>query len=1060
MSKANDVVATISDNDAIVGMNRAKVQPSAPAANDDQAAIVVGDTHHAAVRLQMNKAANDHGASRLALGAALAAAVNDNAITNPEPPLPGCYAAFPPRDWVQEDQHVLRLIAEIAAIIENPTSKAVECKVAHALLAVAEGDGRLPAYAGKPAILAFRRRYGLPSSAMIAGTTSRAIFDRFAHRFPLEEVDSTAETRSGSFFRAARHNVVSKMRGYVGRCAMNGLAVPGNGRGGFSVEGVAAAIGEQKSRLRWNVPARAILREALAAGTVRLGDTFVPAPSMSKDELSERVTAMIGFWDGFDVPGGKVPESPLRRGYVDWAHAAALSGETEPDVLNHPKVRRHAMDIARRRGLMLPGLMTRVDNLAVLRLWGLEQVSNESRGKPSTSAIISNHKAVFDRIVREAGLTLDDPATDLMEPDAFDAALDRALAGFDNPRSAANFRRTASKWRDLYAARVGSAQLPDTLPDAIDALLGIRGVTQAALAKQLDVTPGTVRELILGSQSLSHKGLKLVGRIEEIFELAPGSLTSKVGRTPPRPTLATASEQYRTLSRRLRPLLPPEATSWSGERLAAAVAEVEPLLSGSTSYGRMLKAGAARGERLPRFQPNQRLAEQLDAYRAYKEAPVSYPLLRARGARWKSPLSTKMGVKELSGPFRYAIAPVDGGTASGLGISPDLQTMAWLAHSPFVLGYFGGRSIRNADVPDGKGGMRGRVYTVSERHLAAQLQSMTNPTTGYLTQCPHLASELVALNARLASGHDDLSRAFGMDEEKSILTADDVALALSDWPAFVGRSHVVYCQVVDHLDDVLEITRDPFQGIRGIVESPEPQATLLKAIFKAENYWADERTSPLLHAIDVRNSVMMRLAAITAFRPGNLVDLTFRMDGSGKIRKVDGRWEIIIDRREFKNFRNSRLFGTSTSPLDYHKVLRDEAGLYDLLDRYFFRIWPQLRTGRGGDAAFIGRTGEPLTGKGWYQVVRDFGRRHIAYNPVLRTGIPGVVSVNPYSLRHVRASDVLRNGASVNRLEEAAFALQTSEGMISRHYGFLLPEAATASGADTFGRAARLACRK
>lgn len=72
-----------------------------------------------------------------------------------------------------------------------------------------------------------------------------------------------------------------------------------------------------------------------------------------------------------------------------------------------------------------------------------------------------------------------------------------------------------------------------------------------------------------------------------------------------------------------RLLLPPEATAWSGERLAAAVAEVEPLLSGSTSYGRMLKAGAARGERLPRFQPNQRVAEQLDAYRAYKEGPVA-----------------------------------------------------------------------------------------------------------------------------------------------------------------------------------------------------------------------------------------------------------------------------------------------------------------------------------------------------------------------------------------------------------------------------------------------------
>jgi hypothetical protein len=1033
---------------------------ASPAANDDRDPATPGMPAAGGGRRGAARPANDDGVSIVALGAALAAAVNDNGTADPEPPLPGAYAVVPPSDWPVDHPHVVRLVAEATAVLADPASDANERRVALALVATAGGRGRLPAYAGKPAILAFRRRHGLPSGSMIAGRKSRALFDRFAPRFLLEVVDSTAETRSGSFFRAARNNVVSKMRGYVDSCIEGNVGVPANGRGGFSIEGVAVALGEMPSRLRWNVPARAVLRGALAAGLVELGDEFVPDPGLTEAEHGARVAALKAFWDGFDVPGGKVPESPLRRGYVDWQHAAALSGETDPAVLDDRSVRGHAMDTAVRRGVMLPGLMTRVDNLAALRTWGLDQIANESRGKASSSAIVSNHKAVFDRIVREAAMTLEDEATVLFEAETFDAALDRALAGFDNPRSAANFRRAAVRWSGLHAARVGAAELPDSLPDAVDALLGTRGATQAAVAEELGVKPSAVRDLILGSQSLSHSGWKMVIGMEGLFELVPGTLTSKAGRTPPRPTISSATHDYRALPRRMRPLLPPEATGWSGERLAAAAAKVAPLLSGSTSYGRMLKAGIARGENLPAFRPNERLSRELDAFRAYKEAPVSYPMARARGARWKSVLSGDMGMKELALPFRYALGPLDGGTAAGLGIDPDLQTMAWAAHAPFALGLFAQRSLRNADVPNGKGGTRGRVYTVSERHLAAQLLSMTNPVSGWLTQRPDLAEELVALDARLPAGHDDLLRHFGGGDGALILSADDVALARRDWPAFVGRAHDIYAQVVDHLDDVLEISRDPFQPIRGIVEDPEPQAALLRAIFDAERYWADDRTSPLLHRLDVRNSVMMRVAAITAFRPGNLVGSTFRADGLGKIRKVDGRWEISIDRREFKNFRNSRLFGTATSPMDYHKVLRDEAGLYRLLDRYFYEILPELRTGREGDAAFVARLGDPVTSKGWYDIVRNFGRRHIAHNPVLQSGIPGVTSFNPYSLRHVRASDVLRNGTSANRVEEAAFALQTSEGMIQRHYGFLLPNAASASGADTFDPAARLAWKK
>ena len=103
----------------------------------------------------------------------------------------------------------MHLVASITAVIEDGSGSLTERKVALALLAVAEGEGRLPAYGGRPAILAFRRRFGLPSNSMISGTPSRAVFDGFADRFLLEGAESTVETRRGAFFRSARSNSAS-----------------------------------------------------------------------------------------------------------------------------------------------------------------------------------------------------------------------------------------------------------------------------------------------------------------------------------------------------------------------------------------------------------------------------------------------------------------------------------------------------------------------------------------------------------------------------------------------------------------------------------------------------------------------------------------------------------------------------------------------------------------------------------------------------------------------------------------------------------------------------------
>jgi hypothetical protein len=241
----------------------------------------------------------------------------------------------------------------------------------------------------------------------------------------------------------------------------------------------------------------------------------------------------------------------------------------------------------------------------------------------------------------------------------------------------------------------------------------------------------------------------------------------------------------------------------------------------------------------------------------------------------------------------------------------------------------------------------------------------------------------------------------------------------------------------------------------GLILAAEPMAEYMTLLYESERHWSCPRTAPALWRNDVRNAAMNRLAPLTGFRPRNLCDLTFTGDHRGKIRKLDGVWEIEVPYTEFKNWMNCRLFGTKTAPKNFKMQLRDECGLYEVLDTWFYEALPAF--GIEGDAAFVSRSGSKMSCVNYGRMLKGFAREFIAFNPVTGTGYPGVSSLNPYQIRHLRASDTLKCSRRANTVEEAAFAIQTSEKMIINHYGFLVPEEAILDGYETFSEAARKA---
>jgi hypothetical protein len=978
------------------------------------------------------------------------------------PPRPGGASALAiaigtsaPLVWDQDDPYVRRLKAELTEAFAA-ASGIPERRALRALLLVAEGDGELPSFAGKVAQKAFCKAHGLAESCWARGTKAKEQLDRFVPRFRLAGTETRLSSRCG--YRP-NINYVGLMRDCIVLWARDGVAIPTRGKRRICLRGVAALMNVDYFKLREQKGALALLYQAVRCGVLALGEPMELPPEMTREEVEARRAELFAVVDGYDVPGGKVPESLMRRGLVDWEYLASLTGRVQPTMEHDWKYRSHVKKIVERRGLMPPGLMLHKDTISAFTLWGLDRIAAENVGKPSCAAIVANHKAALNRFANALGLGAEDEAGPMFAVGEFDGNLAAALTAFENTRSAANFKRMVEKWRVLHAARVGANELPESVNEAFDMVLKLRGLTPSAFARALNVDKQVILRIVTSVKGLSMADIDVLRRSEAKLGLPSGTLLTKVKHVATNlDRMAGASEAYRALSKRYRALLPDEAALWPAERLQAALDQVSPLISNGTEYARRCSLARQPEQRAAPFDPCPRLRQQLDDYRAYKCAPVAYPFVRPNRARWKKEGTADVRMRQVEGVLRYMQCPPDGGPSAGLGAPKDGGTIVWLAHAPFALASCAQRASRFAH-GTGEAAERGRVYTVSERDTIAHLVSMTNPVTGWFVQNPHLANELVPLDVRVPPEHTDMLKLFGISSESLLLTEEDVAFARRDWSGYVGRNHQALLQAMGYIDDVLEVSRNPFIPLAGCVNADEPMAELMVAILNAERMWANPSTNPYAYQGDVRDSVMHRLAAMTSLRPDNLATASFTGDERGEIRKIDGRWMIEISYRKFKNYKSARLFGTSTARRNYELELRDEAGLYDLLDLYFYEVRPSMRV-IDCDAAFFSTHGRPMNVRSWYDIVTAFGIKHIAWNPVLRTGIPGMIKMNPYAFRHIRATDILKNGVSFNRLEEAAFALQTSELMIQRHYGNLLPKDAVTNANATFDRALKIALKR
>ena len=832
-------------------------------------------------------------------------------------------------------------------------------------------------------------------------------------------------------------------------------AVPVGRHGrGMSLNWFKDLTGVPKSAARQNLLFRKLKQAWLDDGTLVLASR--PYGVSSKNSVSrqdlDRLKSVINT---FDVAGGKLPESVHRKGALDYEYLADLAGVSS-EKLHRPDIKRHLQLVREQRGVALPGFDFGSGLCAHLLIDGLNEERKIAiqKGNKKPEERCSGLRSAFMNLLKQNGLTTEDAASCVFGNERYTAARERAAANFENEGTRRNFVMRCDRWKKMYDRHQGAAISKETLATRLDGVLRRQGISFQEAADAAGCSSGSIRNWCRGGR-VSVAMMPMITRLETFLGLREGDLVALVRETWQGCEKLEVNPHWYEVPYRFRRLLPPHIRFQENEEIDAAAKAVEPLVHKGTKFAQIGFAGRSDEYRLPSFELPQNYLKERAAFVDFKTKAVPAPLLRARDARWKAQSTITEKERELDHAMRFALAPCSGTKNSGLGLPHSHASLVLFTVPGFLLRYFAWQAthLEDVELPDGR---RGEVTTSRMRHVCWTVLSLTHPETGYLTQQPAFAKKLQPIHAT-PDQPMFRSRIFTSppleeadDGDLHILSPAEVAHATTDWRDYVSVARATAKQILEHIDEDTCVVRDAMANAEGLLHGDAPAVEYLVALQEAEKRIRAERTGIFL-ATDLRNLLMCHLSLWTAFRPKNLYSLIFTGDDSGEIWKEDGYWHIKVSYRKFKNWRSAMLFGPKGHKQDFTGTIK-EAGLIRLLDEWFYVRRPFL-VAPDCNLAFTTRKGKPFNPSSWYDACRQFGARYLVWNPVTQTGLKGVVSINPYVHRAIRATDILLNSRSPDRVLEAAYALQTSEEMIRAHYGLLIPEKALSDSRDTYATA-------
>lgn len=749
-----------------------------------------------------------------------------------------------------------------------------------------------------------------------------------------------------------------------------------------------------------------------------------PSSSASQPVYSRQVESYLSR---LKSEGRKVPEHPETLGKPHLERVASESGIP----LRSLRPRTSARSILN-EGIAHLGLQIYADDPAWTKLTyeqllegGARLRADELAGKAHANQQRYNTMHALRVWMRNLGLS-DESFVGAELLGQFDEKLEQARSSIKSKTTRGKFSSEMRRWVTIHRELLKQKGLPANFRAALEMAIERSGLNAQRVTELANGCAGVIDSWLRGEGLPSKSSFPFVSRIEDALKLAPGALTSLVAHRRSKRFRLSDYPEYtfikgvkiplrsdNYLLGKLRPLLPDDFNARSEAARQEMVDWLVANLIGPTSDWGFLNRELSRiTYSLKQFPPV--LEREWQELSEFKCGSFTPPGMK-RGIPWSAATNT-MRRLDLERIFGALSLPNDAEDhrLRGMGLNPSSFTLAMFVCPAILHWWITWKGKRRCDphTPE-----RGYKYTHYEASLLFIIGGLFDKETGWIRQRPDLAEHLQVVP--------------GFIDKKLVKRAQ------SNWDGVCDQAFDYYIQFAEEIERNAELIRDPFEPIMPILELESPISALKTFAQNVLDDMPDAGTAPLQAARAMRDYLIIRLLGATALRSKNIVELTYRNDNKGELRREKGNWVIEIPHHRFKN-KYSVFFGSRKKKHSYKKVLADADGLYARLEEYLNVHRRVLLQETESDILLVVNSDRPKFNKNkFHKKYRSLTMQYLAHNPYLGRGIPGVKPHGPHAVRDIVATHIIKITGSY---ELAAYSLGDSVQTVKEHYARFMPE--------------------
>jgi hypothetical protein len=723
----------------------------------------------------------------------------------------------------------------------------------------------------------------------------------------------------------------------------------------------------------------------------------------------------------------KIPENPEKPGYPHIERIASECGIPPTAFRAHSTARLTLEEGIKELGLQVyvnDPLWTKLVYGALLDEGGALR-AKELDGKPYASQQRYNTVHALRKWMGYLGLSGKDfVGAELL--DNFNVTIGKVTKLIEMKSTRSKFASEMRRWCSIHRELLKSKGLPSDFRSALEMAIERAGLNSKRVGELAGGSGAVINDWIKGYSLPSGSSFDYVSRIESALKLAPDTLLSLVAhRRSKRFRLSDYPEftiqgnekiPLRSNARLLtflRPLLPDDFNKRSMQERQEMVDWLIANLIGPTSdWGFLNRSLAQLTYSLKEFLPP--LEQEWQSLAEFKCSPFTPPGMK-RGHSW-SPATKVMRRRDFERIFGSLALPVDAENPRlrGLGLRPELFSLTMFICPAILQWWIEWKGRRRSDPqsshPEEK-------YTNYEASLVFIISGLFDKDTGWIRQRPDLSDHL-----QLIPGFID-----------ELL----IERAKRHWNDVCDEAFNHYIRFAEELERKAELIRDPFEPILPLLESENPIQALRMFAQNIFDDIPDAFTAPLQAARGMRDYLTVRLLSETALRSKNIIEITYRDDNKGELRKENGKWVLEISYTHFKN-QYSRFFGNRKKRHNYKKVLIDRDNLYKRLEEYVEIHRPLLLQGAKSEILLVVSSNRPrFTSHKFHRKYRILTMKYLAYNPYLGRGVPGVKPHGPHTVRDIIATYVIKITGSY---EAAAYAIGDNKETVENTYARFMPK--------------------